>query len=142
HSKDPLIADPDAFDFINNRAFTARVGDTMNNLAGGAFQGVDAIMYNAFDWEYLRKQAVGLGNSGPTLPDHFMTDVTPGVSAAGKNVYFFARRVDGRIYFNLAASGKAGQGWKEIDGNGRTSAGPSAAAVGTHVFVAVKGLDG
>jgi hypothetical protein len=33
-------------------------------------------------------------------------------------------------------------GWKEVEGNGRTNAAPGAGAVGSHVFVAVKGLDG
>src|SRR6266702_1337592 len=132
HSKDPFIPDPDAFDFINNRVYV-RVGDTMNNLAGGAFQGVDAIMFNAFDWEYLRQQIAKLPNSGPTVADRFMTDVAPAVSAAGNNVYFFARRVDGRVFYNLAALGQAGQGWREMEGNGRTQTAPSAGAVGAQV---------
>src|SRR5205085_1046438 len=32
--------------------------------------------------------------------------------------------------------------WREMEGGGRTDAAPAAGAVGTHLFVAVKGLDG
>ncbi|HKF55497.1 MAG TPA: hypothetical protein VKJ45_08645, partial [Blastocatellia bacterium] len=46
-----------------------------------------------------------------------------------------------RIFFSRAVLGQGGAGWVEVDGGGRTDAAPAAAAVGTHVFVAVRGLD-
>src|SRR5262249_55966518 len=99
HSKDPLIDDPYAFDFVLNRTY-ATIGDTMNNLSGGAYKGADAVMFNAFDWEYMRQRISELQSTGPTLPAHFMTDAGPAVAGVGNSVYFFARRLDGRIFYN------------------------------------------
>lgn len=141
HSKDPFVDDPFAYDFVRDRPF-GRIGDTMNNLGGGASQGADAVMFNAFDSEYLRQQILGLPSSGPTLPPHFTSDRAIAVTGVGPSVGLFARRADGRIYYNRAALGHAGQGWAEMEGGGRTDAAPSAGAVGEHVFVAIKGLDG
>lgn len=64
HSKDPIINNYDgfAYDFINNRYYKDNLptggflGDLMNNSGGGAFQGPDSILYNAYDWEYLREK--------------------------------------------------------------------------------------
>jgi hypothetical protein len=70
------------------------------------------------------------------------TDAAMAVAGVGNSVYFFARGLDGRIYYNRAVLGEAGQGWLEMDGDGRTAAAPAAGAVGTHVFVAVRHEDG
>ena len=75
-------------------------------------------------------------------PMGFSTDVAPAVAAVGNNVYFFAKSLDGRVFYNRAVLGQAGLGWTEVDGNGRISSAPAAAGVGTHVFVAARGLDG
>src|SRR5207253_473401 len=83
-----------------------------------------------------------LPSTGPTAPTHFSTDVAPSVAGVGNSVYFFAKRLDGRIFYNRAQLGQAGVGWTEMEGDGRTDAAPAAGAVGSHVFVAVKGLNG
>jgi hypothetical protein len=44
--------------------------------------------------------------------------------------------------YNRAELGQAPLCWQNIDGDGRTDTALSAGAVGTHVFVAVKGQDG
>jgi hypothetical protein len=74
--------------------------------------------------------------------DPLLTDVAPAVAGVGNNVYFFAKSLDGRIFYDRAVLGQGGVGWSEVEGNGRTDAAPAAAGVGNHVFVAVKGLDG
>ena len=69
HSKDAIILDPFAFDFVLQRHYTAPIGDTMNNMGGGAFKGADAILFNAYDWEFMRKQFVSKpGGTGPGSP--------------------------------------------------------------------------
>jgi len=63
HSKDPSIYDPFAFDFVNKRIYPAPthfLGDPLNNLGNGAFQGADSVMYNAYDWEYIRQGLMNL----------------------------------------------------------------------------------
>ncbi len=64
HSKDPGHYDPFAFDFYLLRPYQPPpygfVGDVMNNFGGGVGQGRDMVLYNAFDWEYLRKKLVKL----------------------------------------------------------------------------------
>ena len=68
HSKDPAIYDPYAFDFVNKRIYPAPnhfLGDTLNNLGSGAWQGADSVMYNAYDWEYIRQGLMNL-NANPT----------------------------------------------------------------------------
>src|SRR5260370_18946924 len=72
----------------------------------------------------------------------FRTDVAPGVAGVGNNVYFFVKRSDGRVCYDRAVLGQAGLGWTEVDGNGLISSARAAAGVGTHVFVAARGLDG
>ena len=47
-----------------------------------------------------------------------------------------------RIFTNRCVLGQNFQGWVEVEGGGRTDAAPAAAALGTYMFVAVKGLDG
>jgi hypothetical protein len=64
HSKDPVLTDPFAFDFYLLKHYQpgpgAFLGDVMNGLGGGVWQGRDMSLYNAFDWEYLRKKLVRL----------------------------------------------------------------------------------
>jgi hypothetical protein len=64
HSKDPGHFDPFAFDFWLMKPYQPPpfgfVGDVMNNFGGGVAQGRDMVLYNAFDWEYLRKKLVKL----------------------------------------------------------------------------------
>jgi hypothetical protein len=63
HSKDAHIYDPYAFDFVNKKVYPPQghfLGDTLNNLGSGAWQGADSVMYNAFDWEYLRQGLLNL----------------------------------------------------------------------------------
>ena len=59
-----------------------------------------------------------------------------------RNVVFVATDTEGRIFYNRSVFGKGGQGWRELEGGGRTDAAPAAALVGTYLFVVVKGLDG
>lgn len=66
HSKDPGHFDPFAFDFYLLRPYLpfippfGFVGDPMNNTGGGVAQGRDMILYNAFDWEHLRRKFMQL----------------------------------------------------------------------------------
>lgn len=64
HSKDPALNDPFAFDFYLLKPYqppaNGFLGDVMNNLGGGVGQGRDMVLYNAFDWEYLRQKLVKL----------------------------------------------------------------------------------
>ena len=143
HSKDATIDTLDAelgFDCQLNQPFPNPMFDNMHQAVCGCPN--DETCYNSWDWEYLRKQFVKLSSSGPSPPTHFMTDVAPAVAGVGNNVFFVARRLDGRVYYNRAVLGQAGVGWNEVDGGGRTDTAPAAGAVGTHVFVAVKGLEG
>jgi hypothetical protein len=72
HSKDPVISDPYAFDFVKRVPYS-QIGDTMNNAWTGSWLGNDKVLYNAYDWEYLRQQflaaktagATGTGRCGP-----------------------------------------------------------------------------
>jgi len=72
------------------------------------------------------------------------TDVAPAVATVSDGVIFFAKSLDGRIYSNRTVLGWGGQGWMELEGDGRTDAAPAAAVAGNapYMFVAVKGLDG
>jgi len=64
HSKDPAHSDPFAFDFYLLKPYqpppNGFLGDVMNNFGGGVGQGRDMVLYNAFDWEYLRQKLVKL----------------------------------------------------------------------------------
>lgn len=66
----------------------------------------------------------------------FITDVSPAVTGVGNKLYFFAKRLDGRVFYNN------GLGWREVEGNGHISSAPASGAVGNHVFIAANGLDG
>jgi hypothetical protein len=67
HSKDPGHFDPFAFDFYLVKPYQPPafgfVGDVMNNLGGGVWQGRDMVLYNAWDWEHLRQRLSRLVSS-------------------------------------------------------------------------------
>lgn len=143
HSKDRTIDVLDAeagFDVQTNRPFPNPTFDVMYQVVCGCPN--DEVSYNSWDWEYLRKKFISFSSTGPIKPAHFMTNAAPCIAGVGKSVYFFGKRIDGRIFYNRALLGQAGQGWVEMEGNGHTDVSPAAAAIGTHVFVAIKGLDG
>lgn len=54
----------------------------------------------------------------------------------------FAKSTDGRVFYTSWIAGGGGNGWKEVDGNGHISSAPAAAAVGEHIFLAARALDG
>lgn len=100
-----------------------------------ALSGTAAIGALALNMEYaLPAKAAGM-----------ITNVTPGgtyISWAGSGPsgwYYVATGTDGRIFYllNTVTNGN----WVELTGNGRTPSAPSAAAVGSYVFVAVRGYD-
>ncbi|PSL43403.1 hypothetical protein CLV51_10892 [Chitinophaga niastensis] len=70
HSKDSVVVDPFAFDFIRQTSYlpaqppASVLGDVMNNWTTGAWQGADSVSYNAYDWEYLRQQFIQLDSTG------------------------------------------------------------------------------
>lgn len=70
HSKDPVINDHFAFDFYLLKHYSppsgSFLGDAMNNFGGGVRQGRDMVLYNAFDWEHLRKRLAALVTSSRT----------------------------------------------------------------------------
>ena len=143
HSKDNMIDPSDAelgFDVQLNRRFLTPTYDAMHQVVCGCSN--NRVSYNSWDWEFLRKQFVKLASTGPSAPEHFMSNVAPAVAGVGDNVYFIARRRDGRIFYNRAKLGEGGVGWAEMEGSGLTDAAPAAGAVGNHIFVAIKGLDG
>ena len=142
HSKDVTIATLDSelgFDIQANRGFSSPTFDVMHQEVCGCPN--DQIAYNTWDWEFLRKHFLTFASTGPTNPAHFSTDATPAVAGVGPDVYFVAKRNDGRLFYNRAALGAAGDGYKEMEGNGLSLSAPSAAAVGTHLFVGIRGQD-
>ncbi len=143
HSKDNTIDITDAeggFDVQTNLPYPNPTFDAMHQNVCGCPN--NQISYNSWDWEYLRKQFVKLSSTGPTKPIHYTTNSSPAIAGVGNSIYFFGKRIDGRIFYNSAVLGQEGQGWMEMDGNGHTDVSPAAAAIGTHVFVAIKGIDG
>lgn len=143
HSKDTLIdtAEADAgFDIQFNRAFPSSVYDAMHQVACAC--PADQNSYSSFDWEFLRRQFLKLNSTGPSLPTSFTSSFAPSAAGAGSIVYFFAVRSDGRIFSTHAALGRAGTGWSEVEGNGHAAGAPASAAVGMHVFTAIRAQDG
>ncbi len=61
HSKDPLLIDPFAFDFVRLKPYSppppgsSFLGDVMSWAWN---QGMNSTLYNAFDWEHLRSELV------------------------------------------------------------------------------------
>ncbi len=143
HSKEVTIDAADAelgFDIQRNAPFAKPTYDGMHQDVCGC--GNEAVAYNTWDWEYLRKQFLALKSTGPTAPSRFVSNEAPALAGVGGSIYFFARRADGRIAYNHARLGDAGAGWIEVEGEGRTGFAPTSAAVGSHVFVAIRGDDG
>lgn len=79
---------------------------------------------------------------GYWFPSPMETKFAPAVAGVGDNVYIFAVSSDGRIMYDRAKLGQAGVGWREMEGNGRTNAPVAAGAVGTHLFVVMKDVNG
>lgn len=143
HSKDELIDKTDAelgFNIQMNSPFPTQTFDIMHQAVCGCPN--DEVSYNSWDWEFLRKQFVKFSSTGPTLPAHFQTEGAPSFLGVGNSFYMFGNRSDGRIFYNRAILGQAGSGWTEMEGNGKTDRSPASGAVGTHLFIAIKGLDG
>ena len=71
HSKDRMIIDPFAFDFILLKPYqpplNGFIGDAMNNFGGGISQGRDMVLYNAFDWEHMRQRLPPAPNIFPFI---------------------------------------------------------------------------
>lgn len=73
------------------------------------------------------------------------TNVAPGAAGSGNTTAKVVTSPDGRILYDWWELGQGSQGFRELDGNGRTDAAPAAALVGPqhhYLFVVVKGLDG
>ena len=62
HSKDPMLIDPFAFDFVRLRPYFPPEGATyLADVMSNAWdQGKDSTLFSAFDWEFLRPQLVRL----------------------------------------------------------------------------------
>ena len=75
----------------------------------------------------------------------FKTNLAPGAASSGNTTAVVAVRTDGRIFYDWWELGQGGEGFRELDGDGRSDAAPAAALVGAqhnYLFVLVKGLDG
>lgn len=79
---------------------------------------------------------------GQWFPMNFKSDAAPAVVGVKDTVYFFAKQLDGRIFFTTAKVGQAGGSWMEVQGDGRSASAPAAGAVGDRVFIAVRGTNG
>jgi hypothetical protein len=61
HSKDPALVDPFAFDFYLLRPYAPPAGQILGDvMSTGWGQGRDLVLYNAFDWEFLRNRLAAL----------------------------------------------------------------------------------
>jgi hypothetical protein len=74
HSKDLNVIDPSAFDFVRLRLYSSAPPGPLGPFTGdvmgvGLHQGRDLTLYNAYDWEYLRKKLVGLETQALTNLD-------------------------------------------------------------------------
>jgi len=116
HSKDPAHNDPFAFDFYLLKPYQPPpggfVGDVMNNLAGGVWQGRDMVLYNAFDWEYLRQKLIKLPGSSRAIIDA----KRPSKGQQRKLVEELTKMFDGEARINvrkpeMALSSKRGFAW-------------------------------
>lgn len=88
HSKDPGHFDPFAYDFYLLRPYLpfvpagGFVGDPMNGLGGGVWQGRDMVLYNTFDWEHLRQKFMKL----PGAPRSSIQVEGKGAKNVGKKI--------------------------------------------------------
>lgn len=65
HSKNRAVIDPFAFDFYLMKPYHPGVGDFIGDVMGvGWHQGRDLVLFNAFDWDHLRKRLVQLPGIG------------------------------------------------------------------------------
>jgi len=61
HSRNRAVIDPFAFDFLLLKPYRPVGGDFIGDVMGvGWHQGKDMVLFNAFDWEHLRKRLVQL----------------------------------------------------------------------------------
>ena len=92
---------------------------------------------------YINQGGLGGPYVGWQTDATIKTNVAPAVARSPDGVIFFATDTTGRIFQNRVVLGQAGQGWRELEGSGRTDASPAAAICGNapYVFVAVKGYD-
>jgi hypothetical protein len=73
HSKDPQIVDVFAFDFVRRVPYDPPsapalfLGDVMNNLGDGVWQGANSVLYNVYDWNWLADQFSQLNSTGPDV---------------------------------------------------------------------------
>ncbi len=108
-----------------------------NDYLFAVVKGLDGNVY--LNQGTLGQGFVGWGQAG------FQTDVAPAAAGSGNNSVIVAKSGDGRIFYTWWPLGSGGQGWQELDGDGRTDAAPAAALVGQnndYLFAVVKGLDG
>jgi hypothetical protein len=66
----------------------------------------------------------------------------PAVVSDGKSVYFFVTDPVGNVYFNTAVFGQAFKGWRRVANNVAAMSAPSAGAVGTYLYIVMRGKDG
>jgi hypothetical protein len=78
---------------------------------------------------------------GPWTRDGFMTDAPVALTAVGDNLYYFAKSLDDRIFSRRVEPSGSKSEWREVDGEGGTDVAPAAGALGSRVFVAIKGFD-
>jgi hypothetical protein len=116
-------------------------GQASSAPSAGAVNDHVYVGVRGMDGQVLLNQADRAGAFSQWNSLGFTTDVAPAVTGVGQSVLVFAVR-NQRIYVNQAVLGEAFHGWVEVEGDGRTDAAPSAGAVGSHVFLAIKGLDG
>lgn len=61
HSKDAALVDPFAFDFYLLKPYAPPSGEFLGDvMSRGWAQGRDLVLYNAFDWEFLRNRLAAL----------------------------------------------------------------------------------
>lgn len=61
HSKDNALVDPFAFDFYLLKPYAPPAGQELGDvMSPGWGQGRDLVLYNAFDWEFLRNRLAAL----------------------------------------------------------------------------------
>jgi hypothetical protein len=83
------------------------------------------------------------GRFGLTVePTTITTNVAPSECSAGNLSVEVVANKEGRLFYNWWNIGLGGHGWKELEGQGRTDAAPTAALAGKYLFVVMKGIDG
>jgi hypothetical protein len=68
HSKDQVLSDPFAFDFYLLKPYAPPPNQALGDvMSGGWGQGRDLVLYNAFDWEFLRNRLAALWASSTRM---------------------------------------------------------------------------